>query len=42
MRRTTLALALSASLLAALSTWLRASWGHQASALSAVDVLKAR
>ena len=28
--------------LAALTTWLRASWGHQASALSAVDVLKAR
>lgn len=28
--------------LAALSTWLRASWGHDASALSAVDVLKGR
>ena len=28
--------------LAALSTWLRASWGHDASALSPVEVLKAR
>ena len=28
--------------LAALGTWLRASWGHDASALSTVEVLKAR
>ena len=28
--------------LAALATWLRTSWGHDASALSAVEVLKAR
>ena len=28
--------------LAALATWLRASWGHDAPALSAVEVLKAR